>query len=142
MSDEFIKVATQEINDELSSIATILDTCSNDVDVIKNSDKMEQQMHKQFYCKICRGKRMFVSHVQYPNKFICQSCRFTTSNPIKNPKMQDKKTVIVIRDRYRYRNRSRSRSRKNIRNNLPKVPGQPVRTGQTLGRLFGRYHVS
>jgi len=46
MSDEFIKVATQEINDELSGIATILDTCLNDVDVTKNSDKIEQQMHK------------------------------------------------------------------------------------------------
>ncbi len=46
MSDEFIKVATLEINDELSGIATILDICSNDVDIAKNSEKIEQQMHK------------------------------------------------------------------------------------------------
>ena len=46
MSDEFIKVATKEINDELSGIATILDSCQNDSDVSKNSDKIEQHMHK------------------------------------------------------------------------------------------------
>jgi HPt (histidine-containing phosphotransfer) domain-containing protein len=46
MSDEFIKVAIKEINDELSGIATILDSCHNDSDVSKNSDKIEQHMHK------------------------------------------------------------------------------------------------
>ena len=46
MSDEFLKVATQEINDELSSITKILDSCKNDADVSKNSDKIEQHMHK------------------------------------------------------------------------------------------------
>ena len=46
MSDEFIKVATQEINDELSGIATILDICSNDLDIAENSSKIEQHMHK------------------------------------------------------------------------------------------------
>ncbi len=46
MSDEFIKVATREINDELSGITTILKSCSNDDDVSKNSDKIEQHMHK------------------------------------------------------------------------------------------------
>jgi len=46
MSDEFIKVATQEINDDLSGLVTILDTCSNDADVAKNSDKIEKRLHK------------------------------------------------------------------------------------------------
>lgn len=46
MSDEFIKVATLEINNELSSISTILDLCQNDADVSKNSDKIEEHMHK------------------------------------------------------------------------------------------------
>jgi HPt (histidine-containing phosphotransfer) domain-containing protein len=46
MSDEFIKVATKEINDELSGIDTILDSCQNDSDVSKNSDKIEHHMHK------------------------------------------------------------------------------------------------
>jgi len=46
MSDEFIKVATREINDELSGITTILDSCKTETDVPKNSDKIEQHMHK------------------------------------------------------------------------------------------------
>jgi chemotaxis protein histidine kinase CheA len=46
MSDEFIKVATREIKDELSGITTILGSCSNDDDISKNSDKIEQHMHK------------------------------------------------------------------------------------------------
>jgi len=46
MSDEFMKVATLEINNELSSISTILDLCQNDAGVSKNSDKIEKHMHK------------------------------------------------------------------------------------------------
>jgi len=46
MSDEFIKVATQEIIDELAGITTILGTCQNDTDISKNSDKIENHMHK------------------------------------------------------------------------------------------------
>ena len=46
MSDEFIKIATQEINDEISDISTILDLCKNDADIAKNSDKIERHMHK------------------------------------------------------------------------------------------------
>lgn len=45
MSDEFLKVATQEINDELSGISTILGSCQNDDDVSKNLDKIERHMH-------------------------------------------------------------------------------------------------
>ena len=46
MSDEFMKIATLEINEELSSISTILDSCQNDYDVSKNSGKIEKHMHK------------------------------------------------------------------------------------------------
>jgi chemotaxis protein histidine kinase CheA len=46
MSDEFMKVATQEINDELSGIATLLDSCKNDDDLSKNSNEIEKHMHK------------------------------------------------------------------------------------------------
>jgi len=46
MSDEFIKIATQGINDELSSISTILGSCQNDNDLSKNSDEIEKHMHK------------------------------------------------------------------------------------------------
>ncbi len=46
MSDEFIKVATREIKDELTGIISILDTCSDDQDIVNNSNKIEQHMHK------------------------------------------------------------------------------------------------
>lgn len=46
MSDEFIRVATQEINEELSGIRTILGSCLNDSDVSKNSQQIEAHMHK------------------------------------------------------------------------------------------------
>jgi HPt (histidine-containing phosphotransfer) domain-containing protein len=46
MSDEFIKVATQEINYELTGITIILESCKNDADISKNSGKIEPHMHK------------------------------------------------------------------------------------------------
>ena len=46
MSDEFLKVATQEINDELAGITIILASCKGDEDVVRNSDKIERHMHK------------------------------------------------------------------------------------------------
>jgi len=46
MSDEFLRVATREINEELAGILNILSSCSGDSDVEKNSFKIEQHMHK------------------------------------------------------------------------------------------------
>jgi len=46
MSDEFLRVATQEINEELVEILNILNSCSGDSDMEKNSVKIEQHMHK------------------------------------------------------------------------------------------------
>lgn len=46
MSDEFIKVATKEINDEIASIDKILKTCKNDLDISKNSQIIEGHIHK------------------------------------------------------------------------------------------------
>jgi len=46
MSDEFVRVATLEINGGLESIVTILQSCSSDLDVTKNSDKIQQHIHK------------------------------------------------------------------------------------------------
>ena len=46
MSDEFFKVATKEINDELTGITDILGSCKNDEDVFKNSEQIERHMHK------------------------------------------------------------------------------------------------
>jgi len=46
MSDEFLRVATREINEELVKILNILNSCSGDSDMGKNSVKIEQHMHK------------------------------------------------------------------------------------------------
>ena len=46
MSDEFLKVATKEINDELTGIEEILGSCKNDDDVSKHSEQIERHMHK------------------------------------------------------------------------------------------------
>jgi len=46
MSDEFIKVATQEIREEIASIKKILRTCDDDSSVSKNSTSIEKHIHK------------------------------------------------------------------------------------------------
>ena len=46
MSDEFVALATKEINDEISGIETILSSCKNNDDVVHNSDKLQQHTHK------------------------------------------------------------------------------------------------
>ncbi len=46
MSDEFLKVATAEINNEISEIQNILDSCRNSLDVCSNSAKIQKSTHK------------------------------------------------------------------------------------------------
>jgi hypothetical protein len=46
MSDEFITVATKEINDEIASINKILESCKTDSDISKNSQTIEGHIHK------------------------------------------------------------------------------------------------
>lgn len=46
MSDEFIKVATKEIKEEIASIKKILETCNGDSSVFKNSSSIEKHIHK------------------------------------------------------------------------------------------------
>ena len=46
MSDEFIRVATKEVNDEISSIDEILDSCNDDSDVYKKASLIEKHFHK------------------------------------------------------------------------------------------------
>ena len=46
MSDEFIKVATEEIKEEIAKIEKILDSCKNDFDVKNNSVTIEKHLHK------------------------------------------------------------------------------------------------
>ena len=46
MSEEFTKVATKEINDEIASINKILKSCKTDLDISKNSKSIEGHIHK------------------------------------------------------------------------------------------------
>ena len=46
MSDEFIAIATQEINDELAEIDSTLNSCNNDEQVYENSKKFQTHTHK------------------------------------------------------------------------------------------------
>ncbi len=46
MSDEFLKVATAEINNEISEIQTILSSCQSSLDVSANAAKIQKSTHK------------------------------------------------------------------------------------------------
>lgn len=46
MSEEFIAIATQEINDELAEIDSTLNSCNNDKQVYENSKKIQTHTHK------------------------------------------------------------------------------------------------
>lgn len=46
MSDEFLRVATNEINEEIKEISKILQSCKNDSDVSKNGTEIEKHFHK------------------------------------------------------------------------------------------------
>lgn len=46
MSDEFLRVATKEINEELIHIEDLVKQCTSDDDVFNLSDKIEGHFHK------------------------------------------------------------------------------------------------
>ncbi len=46
MPDEFIKVATEEINDEITNLENISNFCINDDDVYQNANKFQKHTHK------------------------------------------------------------------------------------------------
>ncbi len=46
MSDEFIEIATKEINEEISELDKKLFTCQNDADVFLSADKFQKHTHK------------------------------------------------------------------------------------------------
>lgn len=46
MSDEFLKVATKEIRDDLSELEKILALCHADADVLSNIEKFQKHTHK------------------------------------------------------------------------------------------------
>lgn len=46
MSDEFVQLATKEINEEILGMKNILNSCSGDAEVFQNSDKFQKHTHK------------------------------------------------------------------------------------------------
>ena len=46
MSDNFLKIARQEIQAELDSLQQILIQCNDDKDISNNSNKIEKHLHK------------------------------------------------------------------------------------------------
>jgi chemotaxis protein histidine kinase CheA len=46
MSDEFLRIATAEINDEISEIQNILNFCHNSLDIPANAEKIQKSTHK------------------------------------------------------------------------------------------------
>ena len=46
MSDEFLKVATAEINNEISEIQNILNSCQSSLDASANAAKIQKSTHK------------------------------------------------------------------------------------------------
>ena len=46
MSDEFIEIATKEINEEISGMGQLLSACKNDADVFSGADKFQKYTHK------------------------------------------------------------------------------------------------
>ena len=58
MSDEFIRVATKEINEEIDSVAEILKSCNNNSSVIKKASLIEKHFHKIKGLAPMMGKEM------------------------------------------------------------------------------------
>jgi chemotaxis protein histidine kinase CheA len=58
MSDEFITLATKEINEELLEFSKILLECKNDDDVHTNSEKFQKHTHKIKGLAPMMGKEM------------------------------------------------------------------------------------
>ncbi len=46
MSDEFIEIATKEINEEISELDKLLSTCQNDTNIFSSADKFQKHTHK------------------------------------------------------------------------------------------------
>ncbi len=46
MSDNFIKIARKEIQEELDALGQILTRCSNDMDISNNAQSIEKHLHK------------------------------------------------------------------------------------------------
>ena len=46
----------------------------------------KEQKTEVFYCKLDHKEQIFISHADFPNKWICTCCGFTTTTPQKHMK--------------------------------------------------------
>ena len=46
MSDEFMKLATKEINEEIASLVELLSQCSSDDGIFSTAEKFQKHTHK------------------------------------------------------------------------------------------------
>lgn len=46
MSDEFLKLAKQEVNEEISGMEKILNNCSDDAQIFESSENLQKHTHK------------------------------------------------------------------------------------------------
>ena len=46
MSDDFLKAATKEIQEELDALQKILRNCNNDTDIFNNGKEIQRHLHK------------------------------------------------------------------------------------------------
>jgi len=46
MSEEFLRVARQEVSEDIAEIGNLLQRCSTDSDVTKNASEIEKHIHK------------------------------------------------------------------------------------------------
>ena len=46
MSDDFLKLAAQEINQDISALSAIMNSCKTDNDVIQKASNIEKHVHK------------------------------------------------------------------------------------------------
>lgn len=46
MSDEFLRIATKEVSDDIAKIGNLLENCSGDSDISKNANAIEKHTHK------------------------------------------------------------------------------------------------
>lgn len=46
MSEEFLRVATKEVTDDIAEIGSLIESCANDADVQKNAVEIGKPLHK------------------------------------------------------------------------------------------------
>jgi HPt (histidine-containing phosphotransfer) domain-containing protein len=46
LSDDFLKAATKEIQEELDTLQQILGNCNNDIDIFNNGKEIQMHLHK------------------------------------------------------------------------------------------------